>query len=1808
MSVFDNNINIDTAQIINNFRKAYPNYANLSDAEILTVMNTQFDNMKINEEEQISAFWDNNKDFNPLKIDKNSTNEPVKANEFNKKAEQRLKRISAELEEAESKNGFIGKAWSGFKNFTGIGDGSDKVREKLKQEKELLKQFSSDTKKRTEIFKELTGEVYNKENFNRFINGEIKLKSEIALESYKEGQDMACDITGDLVSGVGAVGLYSLAVATIPVTGGLSLAAATITGAGLAVTGGGIIKTLVKHADAKSGGREYDSKQRDIATGAFSGLLAPFTAGLGGAIGKTVATKLGAEVFKQGTKQAVNTGLNHLASASRIFNGGIKEGLKNAVLNPAGYSYGGTVGKQVLAYGAEMASDGMMGGAVDTAFRTAYDGGDADEVLLASLEGGIGGFFLAPILGGGMKLAGKSGHYIGKKLSGTNDLEEMIHVKEIDKFKKFEQSGKYKNLKLSGKNIQKINSILNSGKSGIFKKFKTASKRAVVEEGKPRFSPEEFQKFISKINNPYLKENKGLAQELATLLSDMTTSSAFLKTKFYKFEKDDITKILNLVTEKNHSVLKEMLKANEGKGLGDSTESFISVFERFSKTDEKLALKMINMVKDNGYISHNSFEIEKLLDFAEKYPEEFSLLSCDFHPAMAYKMTQETTENFEKLINRIQTGTKEEIELIQILYSPKNTGGSLNSDDILKVLNADLGLNKKQIITLCKQSDSSSFSTPDMEHVLDKMVKAKDKKFDFNKKSIYKKADEMTEKDIIQYLQKLGLKEDECITFSKNDIAEPIIRMMFLDDISENMIFGGIPKVQVIKQIMEFINTAADSRDLKQIAEIKSISRYLNKENYELYKANHDHFDIDAFARDLNENITNIECYNFCSALQKLTGKPVYEKDLLVTGIDMLSLIELKEPEITKAVSKLKELNLLKEDTNLITMLTKTKELLELNVTPEMKKFAEYLSKNKYIEEASVVDFLKAVQSENTEIMSTKINFAKELIANLNYTQSSIIYVLNNLSSKNTEVLSKQINVLKNIDKTEPDLIGPYSKFIKTDSIEEFNLLNNVITSLKKNYNSFSSLETVRRAIRQDGSKIKKDVVEFVMILLNKNVKENDLLSALDLIRTHCRDNSKEFMAMYLKGLDTDLSALKDFKLEDLITAEIVNINQFKIKHRLRLYEQLSAVDDKGKAVIKQLGIDFDKLTNKVVNSLGFKRPLTSVSEEQSQLLIRQIIANNNPKAEKILQTFNFEQFGKRGLPLKYTRSEFTKNIEALLKDLPENEAEVILKHFGLERGAAGFDGIWNNKTFSGKNVSEKAIETAKKIQKEIEKFTLNNEVIIQDKETKEVLDGLIKGFPEFVSITGKEQHGRHDYSVDIHTLKVLQSAMNDPLYKTLSDTDKTIIKYAILLHDFGKKGGVVDTGHASLSADYAWSILDRYTFPPGVKDRIIDIVDNHHWFEAFNTNSATAENVAVRCRRPEDLKIYEIFSKADFENVNPTFHLGDKTGGATNKAEFDSYMQSKFKAVEEAVNKIYQKANFIFDTQFIRRGKLFPTQELTLDGKKTSFKVLNLSELEEGADLSVYGFAPGVTRDNARFVVHMTEPRRSFLETVFRLTETPTYQSTWSSSLISLANNRTYWGKDFGVIFDVPQANYSEAFWGNTSSGGEKTLDAFQNFLFGSRKIRKEDIDGKIKTWDVRHYVKDNFIQEMEQKGYNLNETEYASLSQYLFNKKYTSQIRKDIQIGDKIIKARDLKDALEKSRDKLFYGDEHSELIPINPKAKGLIAKAEKLEDCPEDFLRFAQEHDLPVILMKPTEEKMSDKFNKNLTKAIAAKKVKN
>lgn len=325
------------------------------------------------------------------------------------------------MKKAEDSNGFMGSAWSGFKNLTGIGDSSDKVREKQEVEQKLLVQFNSNPQKRAEIFKNLTGRDYTPENLLKFIKGEIKLPSELALNGYKEGQEMAVDVGADIVSGVAAAGIYTAAVVAAPFTAGTSIAAGVVA----ATATGAAVKTVLKAGDAASGGREYSLKDvgHDAATGAFSGVLAPVTGGMGAAVGKTVATKLGVQAVKTVGKEV----------AEEVVESGVKQTVKTLLTNPTGYEYvGGTVAKRAVALGAEMAVDGAAGGAVDNAFRTALDGGSVTEVLEAAGEGAVGGLILSPVIGGGVKVAGRTvskGLEYGKLTvkDGTEVIENKLN-------------------------------------------------------------------------------------------------------------------------------------------------------------------------------------------------------------------------------------------------------------------------------------------------------------------------------------------------------------------------------------------------------------------------------------------------------------------------------------------------------------------------------------------------------------------------------------------------------------------------------------------------------------------------------------------------------------------------------------------------------------------------------------------------------------------------------------------------------------------------------------------------------------------------------------------------------------------------------------------------------------------------------------------------------------------------------------------------------------------------------------------------------------------------------------------------------------------------------------------------------------------------------------------------------------------------------------------------------------------------------------------------------------------------------------
>ncbi len=374
--------------------------------------------------------------------------------------------LARRFEEEKSRQGWLGNVWDWTKNNLGTSGedkewydprkwwsvlvnrdaGSNKVGKDIAgidakiAELEQLANSGNDAAF-VKKYKELTGKELNLND----ISGEKNLlegsKVDERVNNYSESQEIGVDVIADIGSGLFSFGCYAVAAAGIlaaPVTGGASLAVTGAAIAGAGVIGSGV-KTVIKGTDAISGGREYTSDDLlyDASTGFISGVLAPITAGIGGVIGKTVASRLGIEVAKEGT--------------ARLATSSAKSAIARPFLNFGQRYVGGTATKRAAAVTAEMAVDGTIGGSLDNTARHVIRTGGFEGAGKAFVHGAIGGAILAPVIGGGMRGIGravKSAEDLGVDIvvardlarqdlqnipeTGTKSLLDMVDAKAVE--------------------------------------------------------------------------------------------------------------------------------------------------------------------------------------------------------------------------------------------------------------------------------------------------------------------------------------------------------------------------------------------------------------------------------------------------------------------------------------------------------------------------------------------------------------------------------------------------------------------------------------------------------------------------------------------------------------------------------------------------------------------------------------------------------------------------------------------------------------------------------------------------------------------------------------------------------------------------------------------------------------------------------------------------------------------------------------------------------------------------------------------------------------------------------------------------------------------------------------------------------------------------------------------------------------------------------------------------------------------------------------------------------------------------------
>ena len=667
--------------------------------------------------------------------------------------------------------------------------------------------------------------------------------------------------------------------------------------------------------------------------------------------------------------------------------------------------------------------------------------------------------------------------------------------------------------------------------------------------------------------------------------------------------------------------------------------------------------------------------------------------------------------------------------------------------------------------------------------------------------------------------------------------------------------------------------------------------------------------------------------------------------------------------------------------------------------------------------------------------------------------------------------------------------------------------------------------------------------------------KDDDIDRATELVKNGVKTKDTTYVAKdehrynIIKKLcdDNDKTGMNNFiNLYKYIDIPTINI-PFKDKRSiLESIDNILATytgtnlfeDDELKAIIK--------LYDNVKKSMTHVITPTKVSSEETRVMMNGFFANNNKSIENIIKNTDFSKFGRNGLPLKYSRLEFINDLNSILDTLPENKRTSILNKLDitLTEDKKGYDGIININKLDTNDEDENSVY------KVAYKFIKENEVQTNNKELNNVLNSLIKGMPEFINTIGKKQHQTHDLSLDSHILKVLQEVLKNPNYDKLPNIDKTALKFIVTMHDIAKAEGMIDDEHPEMSALYARDILRKYKLPTAQKDRIIELIKNHHWLAKFNTGRNSVIYTASLFRHNNDYEMSKIMAEADLKGVSEHFY---------NMYSSALYKTSQY-IVESTIKAINATGQMIFTDKIIKPD-LIP--EVEYNGEK--YKVVDFTKINDNTDLTEIGFAPETTKDNLRLFVHMTNPAN--LDILPSLQDI-TNEGFLCSSFVSLDNCHTYWDRKFGVSLETEITNIANASSKNQVSGYEKDFSNFSKII--TNQYGNEDYRQLISS-----SIKDNL---------QLSDEEYIELFKKVSPLKYFSQIRDDkyIKLSDKKnLSGKEIKEAIRLAADKLLQ-NEQNEVNLYSPKINAVVAKVNTINEIPQEYLNFAQKNHLPIYIL--------------------------
>ena len=641
----------------------------------------------------------------------------------------------------------------------------------------------------------------------------------------------------------------------------------------------------------------------------------------------------------------------------------------------------------------------------------------------------------------------------------------------------------------------------------------------------------------------------------------------------------------------------------------------------------------------------------------------------------------------------------------------------------------------------------------------------------------------------------------------------------------------------------------------------------------------------------------------------------------------------------------------------------------------------------------------------------------------------------------------------------------------------------------------------------------------------------------------------------------------------DIVNQE-VSPTEIKFKNKVHIIDSLRKVREQVKND-NLTGFEYlDKAISDIEASLSLENVGLPISNEVRLDFIKNVLSSTSSKTEltefenvmansiPLLEEMN------DGVPLSYSREKFLKDLSRICStpediDILKKKTDItpILTKEEDKQIITGYDGIIKLNELDLNNAKEKQIYDC------MNRFLYDNSVISSNKQLNKNLNYVIKACPEFINCIGKKQHGTHKYTVDVHSLLLMAYSIQNPSYKEkLNALDKSLLKFSAIFHDVMKQEGVVDKGHQHLSSLYAKSISKKIFSSPEIQDRLFELIDNHHWSEEYSNavdKKEKAQELAFRFRRPNDFEIAKIMARADLKAVNENFYLQHE----------NCLDEENLKPITRNINKLYATGNALFSNKIIAPKKI-PRVIHPKDGKE--YAVINLNEITKDTDMGNYGFTKGLKKDDLIFLVHMVDSSSVYTSlNTLKLLTSPINGGVLSESIITPEYNRTYCGREYGVLLSQINTNIINESELNQGSGYAKDFSDVMNLIFS----------------DYSNYARNNFknslLNILEIQPDSVSEEEYAIFyKENLASKTSIREINlnKEYKIGQYSVSGTKLVEAIKTYQNSLIDKKEnsHNEIVGYAPKINAVIAKVQKFEEVPDELLKFADENKLPIILM--------------------------